>query len=149
MPTHVAIVGVDNTTGRDGEVMVTDIGQLIVAPFSYDEVVFKELAAADTAYNFYGPKQSKKFIITGIVLKADKQVSASTDADIVVYEANAPDTTTVSRVLFQVAAVSGDQVVLLPLNIAVSRNVWVNAKTSDDDIHMTITGYYVPDTNGS
>ncbi len=123
---------------------VTELGQLVVAPLAYDETEFRELAVADTAYNFYVPRSGKQFIITGIRAKADRQVSPTSDADVVIYEAAAPDTTTVSKVLYREAMVQGEFATLLPLNILVNTGVWVNAKTSDDDIHMTIFGYYIP-----
>jgi hypothetical protein len=123
---------------------VTGLGQLVVAPLAYDETEFRELAVANTAYNFYVPRSGKQFIITGIRAKADRQVSPTQDADVVIYEASAPDTTTVSKVLHQEAMVQGESVALLPLNILVNTGVWVNAKTTDDDIHMTIFGYYIP-----
>lgn len=120
------------------------LGQLSVAPYAYDDVVFKELAADNTAYNFFAPRVGRQFVMTGLVAKADKQVSTSVDAEVVVYEASAGDSTTADKVLFQVAMVEGDFMSLLPLNILVREGVFVNAKTSDDDIHMTIMGYYIP-----
>lgn len=123
---------------------VTQLGQLVVAPLAYDETEFRELAVDNTAYNFYVPKSGKQFVITGIRAKADRQVSPTADADVVIYEAAAPDTTTVAKVLHQEAMVQGESIALLPLNILVNTGVWVNAKTTDDDIHMTIFGYYIP-----
>ena len=35
---------------------------------------------------------------------------------------------------------------IVPLNILVNKGVWLNAKTGDDDVHMTIMGYYVNET---
>lgn len=122
---------------------VTQLGQLVVAPLAYDKTEFRELAVKDTAYNFYGPLPGKQFIITGIRAKADRQVSPTTDADVVIYEASAPDTATVDRILYQEAMVQGESFTL-PANILVNTGVWINAKTTDDDIHMTIFGYYIP-----
>jgi hypothetical protein len=123
---------------------VNPIGGLIVAPYSYDQTEFNELAAVNTAYNFYVPQGDKKFVITGIFFRADKQVSGSADATVVVYEATSDSETTVDKVLMQFAATEGDILTISPLNILVNEGRWVNAKTDDDDIHMTITGYYVP-----
>lgn len=122
---------------------VSSNGQLVVAPLFYDETKFNELAANDTAYNFYGPLAGKQFIVTGIVAVADKQVSSTVSADVVIYEATADDTTTVEKVLFQTAMVQDQIHILLPLNILVNEGKYVNAKTTDDDIHMTIFGYYI------
>ena len=39
--------------------------------------------------------------------------------------------------------VRGEKSELFPLNILVAPGKYVNAKTTDDDIHMTIMGYYI------
>ena len=123
---------------------VTASGQLVTAPLSFDETKFIELAEPNTAYSFYPPKPNCAFIITGFIAKADKQVSSTVDADVVIYEAATEGTTTASKVLFQVAMVEGDLIIPTPINILVSEGVYVNAKTTDDDIHMTVIGYYTP-----
>ncbi len=122
---------------------VTPIGQLITAPFAYDDTVFKELAEPDTAYNFYLPKAGQRFVITGVLFRADKQVSSTVDATVVIYEATTDSTTTVSKVLIQFAVVEGDIIDPTGLNLLVTEGRYVNAKTDDDDIHMTILGNYV------
>ena len=140
-PAHI----VDGFHGTRNKACVTKIGQLVTTPFRYDETEFKELAVNDTAYNFYSPKHEQQFVITGIVAVGDQQITANSNADVVVYEATAPDTTTVEKVLFQ-TAIARDSFQGLPsLNILVNKGVWINAKTTDDDVHMTIMGYYIPE----
>ncbi|KKN35534.1 hypothetical protein LCGC14_0782680 [marine sediment metagenome] len=137
----VQIVG-----GGKGDVAkVTVGGELVIAPLGYDESKFVELAEDNTAYNFYAPKSGHQFIITGIRAKADRQVSPTVDAVVIVYEATSLDTTVVSKVLHQEAMVQGDNMSLLSMHAKVNPGVWVNAKTTDDDIHMTIWGYYIPE----
>ena len=120
-------------------------GQLVGSPLAFDETVFKELAEDNTAYNFYKPKPGQQFIITGIRAKADRDVSPTVDASVVIYEADSESTTTVDKVLHQEAMVKAESVTLLPMNVLVAAGKYVNAKTTDDDIHMTIMGYYVPE----
>lgn len=138
-PVHIM-----NGRGPKNKAGVTSIGQLIVASFAYDDTVFIELAEPDTAYSFYRPLAGQQFVITGIRAKADRQVSPVTDAEVIIYEAGAADTLTVDKVLHEDALVAGEDVTLLPLNLLVNEGKFVNAKTSDDDIHMTIFGYYIP-----
>ena len=45
----------------------------------------------------------------------------------------------------KLAMVEGDLLVLTGLNLLVNGGKYVNGKTSDDDIHMTIMGYYIPE----
>lgn len=125
-------------------VKVTDSGELVVGPIAYDETEFRELAEDDTAYNFYEPKPMQQFVITGFSMKADRDVSTTVDAEVIIYEATNTTETTVSKVLFQEAMVRGERT-SLTTHILVNSGVWINAKTSDDDIHMTIMGYYIPE----
>lgn len=130
--------------GITAKATVSRAGQLIVSTYDYDLTKFVILDVNDTGYTFYSPKANFHFVITGIVAKADRGVSPTTDADVIVFEADDDSSATVDRTLFQLAMVQGDQVVLTPLNILVNEGKFVNAKTSDDDIYMTIMGYYIP-----
>ncbi len=130
--------------GKNGKLVeVTPEGQLVVGPITDDETEFRELAEPDTAVSFYDAKVGQKFVITGIVARADQQVSNTVDADVVIYEADSDSTTTVDKVLFQQAMVRNAEATLIGLNIKVNEGKWVNAKTTDDDIHMTIMGHFV------
>lgn len=124
-------------------VTVTEAGQLVVAPASYDDVVYKELAEPDTAYNLYTPENSCRFVLTGLIIKADKQVSSTTEATVEVYEASSIDSTTVDKELFKTVVLQYDLLTLIPLNILSSQGKWINAKTTDDDVHITVMGYYI------
>ncbi len=44
--------------------------------------------------------------------------------------------------LHQEAMVRGEDMTL-PMNVLVTAGKFVNAKTTDDDVHMTIIGYFV------
>lgn len=139
MPLKTEIVG-----GRKSVVAkVTPSGELVVAPLRYDETEFNELAEIDTAYNFYATKAGQQFVITGIVAYGDKQVNANSNATVVVYEATNTDVITVSRVLMQFEIGQNQGLPLTGLHILVNPGVYVNAKTDDDDVHMTIMGYYI------
>lgn len=124
------------------EAKVTSYGQLVTAPVEYDDVVFNELAEPDTAYNFWVPSNESRIVITTIDLVADKQVSSTVSATIIIYEASSPDTTTVDKILYQTAMVQ-DQQKVLNVNLLVNKGKFVNAKTTDDDIHMNLFGYYI------
>ena len=132
-----------NSSGATNKVKVTDSGELVIGPLSYSDSQFKELAEPNTAYNFYIPRVHKQFIITGFSLKADRDVSTSTDATVIIYEASAIDTTTVDKTLFEDAMIRGERTGYTNVNILVTEGKWVNGKTTDDDIHVTIFGYYI------
>ncbi len=142
MPTPVQII--DGRRGTKAKAGVSNIGQLITGAFAYDDTQFVELAVINTAYNFFTPRAGQQFVITGIRAKADRQVSNTDDADVVVYEASSATSTTVDKVLHQEAMIRGESITLIPINVLVTEGKFVNAKTTDDDIHMTIMGYYIP-----
>ena len=131
------------------EAALSPIGQVITAPWRYDETVFNELAEPNTAYNFYKPKVDCQFVVTGIYAVADKQVASGTSAPVIIYETSSTDSTTISKVLLQTAMVQDQIQLFAPLNILVTEGMFVNAKTTDDDIHMTITGYFIPALSGT
>ncbi len=124
---------------------VTEFGELVTSPIQHNDTKFNELAETNTAYNFYEPKAGQRFVISGCYFRADRQVSSTVDAIVVIYEADDAETTTVDKTLIQFAVVRGDSVDASNLNILVNSGKFVSAKTTDDDIHMTITGYYVID----
>ena len=141
MSTPIKIV---DGRGSKNFAKVTTIGQLITAPFAYDEVSHVELDVINTAYNFFTPKTSEQFVITSFYAKADKGVSSVTEADFIIYESLSASSTTVDKVLFQTAMLQYDQVTMTGINILVNEGRWINAKTTDDDVHVTIMGYYIP-----
>ena len=122
---------------------VTESGELVVAPLSFDETKFNELAEDDTAYNFYEPKPNKQFVITSMLAYGDKQVGSQTNATVEVYEAASSDSTTVLKCLIKFEIGQNQAIPFTPLRVLVKEGVWVNAKTDDDDIHMTVMGYYI------
>ena len=124
---------------------VTNFGELVVAPISYSDTVFLNMGVINIAFNFYIPKPGLQFVITGIFAKANRNVSAVTDANVVVYEAESAETITKDKVLFQFPLIRGEASNVPLLNIIVSEGKFVNGQTDDDDIFMTISGYYIKD----
>ena len=105
-------------------------------------MVFNNLDVNNTAYNFYTPAHDQNFVITILDMVADKSVSSTVSATIVVYEASSAESTTVDKVLYQTAMVEGQQKTI-NVNLLVNKGKFINAKTTDDNIHMNIFGYYL------
>jgi hypothetical protein len=124
-------------------VKVNAAGELLVSDGPYDLAQFNELAANNTAYNYFGPRGREQFVITGFLIYGDKQVTSATNATVVIYEASAPDTTTEDRILVQVEVGQNQSIPFPNIRILCNVGVYLNAKTDDDDIHMTIFGHYV------
>ena len=117
----------------------------VIATRPHDDHVCDTLNLADTAFNFFGPVADMQFVITGAIITAREDVHAINPADIVIYEASSAVSTVVDETLIRVFLTRNQYIVLLPLSILVTQGVWINAKTDDDDVHITITGNYIPE----
>ena len=135
-------VNIVDSRGTGQGAKVTLAGALVVATLRYDQTQYLELAEPDVAYNFFEPQDGMQFVITGIHMKADRQVSNTVDADVVLFEAESPESDTVDRVIFQEAMIRGE-FLTLRTNILVNEGKFLNATTTDDDIHITVMGYYI------
>ena len=135
---------VDGGTGKP--VRVSLIGSLAVGPPSFNLAVSKELGTADTAVNFYEPRGGKQFIVTHIYAYGDKQVSSVTNATVDVYEATNDSTATIDRTIFQFEIGQNEFQPRSDLNLLVNKDRFINAKTSDDDVHVQILGFFIDDT---
>lgn len=126
------------------EVVVTDSGELAVAPLEHSEPVYNLLDVADTAYNFFRPRPGFHVVITDITLSGNRNVTTQTLTE--VYESTASDSIVVARSLFKDDIGKLARVILNGLHWEVSPGVFLNAKCDDDDVHATIAGYYTPAT---
>jgi len=124
-------------------VQVTKSGELVVAPLAYDETVFKELGTDNAGVNFFIPRARKQFVITGFLAVGDQQIAPNSNANVIIYEASTVDTATVDKILVQFV-IKQDQDIPMPgMHVLVNEGKFVNAKTDDDDVHMTLMGYFI------
>ena len=121
---------------------ITRYGQLIVAPVDYDDTMVQSMTSTGTAYNFYTPKAGKRFVMTGFVAFADRSISDSSSTVIDIYEATSVDSTVIARSLFKFGMGKTTQLAHSS-NIIANEGVWVNGKTDDNNILLTVTGYYL------
>ncbi len=134
------------TTLYDGRgtnsVQITTRGQLVTAPLSFSSVFAAEANVINTAFNLTSPQAGKRFVLTDVMLFANKGVGVN-DATIELYEATAVDTITVDRsiLLFEMLKQSSRD--LTGLNLICSEGRWINIKTNDTTIFANIMGYFV------
>lgn len=122
-------------------VRVTSRGQLVTAPLDFSEAYNATADEINTAYNLVTPKVGKIFIITGILIYANKNVGVA-DATVVLYEATSSTTTTVTNTIFTSEIPKYGRVIVPSLNLSTAEGRWINIKTDDDDIFATVLGYY-------
>jgi len=136
---------VDSTTGIVAKIL--GAGELATAPRHFSTPVSIKLDTINTAYNFASAVAAKKFIITDIIMTADKNVT--TDALVEIYEGATAITTTVDKTIFKTEILKNTDLILTGLNWEVAGGKFLNAKTDDDDIFMTIAYHINPDMGAS
>ena len=120
---------------------VTSRGQLVVGASDFSTAYSVEVNATGTAFNFIEPIGGKIFVITGILLYANKDVGVN-DATVEIYEATAIDSTVVVNSVLTTEMVKQTNRDLLGLTLKVSEGFWLNIKTDDATIFATVLGYY-------
>jgi len=136
-----------NITYDNKGARVTSNGELVVGTLDYSEPYYVELGVDNQVYNIVPAVSAKRFIMVGILLGADRNVT--TDTSIQIYEATAADTTAVnaSRSILTIDLNKGEHTYLNLINVATDGVKYINGVCDDDDVDVTIFGYYVQ-TNG-
>lgn len=128
--------------GSGSEACVTERGQLITSPLDYSLAYPVAAAVDNTAYNFVPPISGKRFVVTDILLYANKGVGAS-DAAVEIYEADSATETTIVKSILAIEMLKNTSRDLIGLNLLISEGKWLNIKTDDNTIFATVMGYYV------
>lgn len=138
----VANVEIKDSRGTGCAARVTKRGQLITSPLDFSIMYPKKLDVINTAFNYVGPISKKTFVITDMILYANKDVGPN-DAIVDIYEADSETSTTILRSIFQTEIPKYSTFVLTGLNLITSEGVWINGKTNDNSIFTNIGGYYI------
>ena len=120
----------------------TSIGELVVGTFSREKAKTLRLNVNNIAFNFASPVTGKTFIVKGILLVPTSGIVGT--ANINIYEASSEISTTIDESIFDVELLKNQIIPLSPLDIEISEGAWLNAKTDDNTVVVTILGYYVP-----
>lgn len=129
--------------GHRHEVGVTHAGELVTAPFAFSIPVHGLLDTDNVAVNFIEPRAGFHPVITGYSLETTRDVGPD-GAKVVVYEAASNDTLTVARIILSFDMPKQSERAAQGANMDLNAGVWVNAKTDDDDVNVTLIYYYHP-----
>lgn len=125
-------------------VKVSSVGELIVRSFDYSTPVFKSLNSDNAAFNFFKPKAGFKFVLTDVIADANRDIGVN-GATVDIYEANAEDSTTIDTQILQFDMPKNTSKILTSLNfITIGEGKFINAKSDDSNILLTISGFFVP-----
>lgn len=136
-------INIKDGSGQGNTVKVTDTGELVTVRGNYDTPKKLSLTSTGTAYNFFGPNGKKNFIITGLIINADKNVTSSAVVDI--YEATDATSTTIDEPIMTLDITKLTTQVITGVLIKTNFGKFINAKTDDATINLTILGYYLGD----
>lgn len=139
MPLNVNIV---DARGGGGRACVTPNGELVVAPIAYDSVKSLSLSTINIAFNLVAPSPNREIVITGLSMYANKGVG-NNDAVVEIYTATSATDTVVGTAVFTTEIPKFASQTFLPLNVLVDEGVWINAKTDDNTIFVTVTYHYI------
>jgi hypothetical protein len=122
---------------------VSQYGVLATGSLEFSTAYPITASAINTGYNFVPPIADHQFVVTSILLYANKNVGVN-DATVEIYEADAVDSTTISKSVLSTEMVKQTSRDLTSLNLIVSKGKWLNLKTDDATIFASVLGYYVP-----
>jgi hypothetical protein len=137
-------MGIDaKIVGSDGRSpIISEFGELVTGNVSFSTPSVQEMGAASTGYVFIPPSQGKSIVITSIYAFANRNVSATIEADVEIYTSTTGSGTTVNTSILQ-AGIPKQSTLILPMNSIVSEGLWVMGKTSDDDVKVSVYYYYI------
>ena len=141
---------------------ITEYGQLVVGPIAYSKSSVVVINATSTGFMAIPPISGHKIVLTSafvradvstisghkIVLtsafvRADKNVSATVESDIEVYESET-STGTVSTSDILNIGLTKQQFINIPMNYISSEGTWIMCSASDATVNISIFYYYVP-----
>lgn len=100
----------------------------------------------NTAFNLQVPISGFFFRLTEIIISTDKSVSVN-GAVVEIYEADAEDTLTSTKDLPIINMNRQDRFAITGLNWRITEGKWLNIKSDEVDVDVTVAGYYVKLTN--
>ena len=139
----MAIIGtLEDGRGTQNKAKISSRGQLAVGPLDFSTAYSVEANVNDTAFNFVPPIAGQRFVITDILLYANKGVGAG-DATVELYEATGDTVTTVTTVILNIEMLKQTSRDITGINLICTEGLWINIKTNDNTVFATIMGYYV------
>lgn len=136
MTIDIKIVGTDGNTAQ-----VTAQGALKIIPNEFSKPSKQSIIDAN-AVSFWPPKAGEKFIVTGVIVNTDRNIGVN-GALIDIYEATSASSTDIEESIISIDQAKSVTSALLPLFTEVTEGRWVNGKSDDANVHVTVFGYYV------
>lgn len=103
------------------------------------------LGTDSTPVNIVPAKANHVFYMTGFLLTANQNVSNTVNATVSIYTADAENTAAGSALttLFSISIGRNDTRDITGILVEAEEGKWINGETTDDDVIVTILGYYL------
>ena len=124
---------------------ITGRGQLVTSALSFEQFYLGSTTVDNTAVNVVPPLTNKCFVITAIILSADRSVAVNGAVTDVFENSVGPTDGTVTRQILQEEIAKQTRMVATGLNIITQPGRWINVKSDDVIVRCNIAGYYVDD----
>jgi len=128
--------------GDSTPVKVSPQGELLTRQLKFGEGKFQALDSTNTAFNFFVAKANQRFIITGVLLNTNKDIGVN-GAIFDLYEADSATSTTIDKQLVRLNVLKNDTVAIPGIFVAVTEGKFLNGKTDDTIVNVTIGGYFI------
>ena len=120
---------------------VTHNGELIVRDAAkFSTAIRTILDGTGTAFNITPPKAGSNYIVTGLLVNADKSVTAT--AVVEIYESSSATSTIQDKGVITIDVTKNTTIPLFPLRLIVSEGAFLNAETDDATVNITTLGYF-------
>ena len=125
-------------------VLVSKNGELIVRALKYSDPYYMLVNVAATPFEVVPAIAYMRFVITGLLIASSKTFGSATTAEtITIYEANAADLSINLRTVFKLDMLKNDRLAATGLNLQMTESRSLVAIGTDNDVDVTIAGYYV------
>lgn len=129
--------------GKGFSARISPVGELAVAPIAFSDPIARELTAINVPANFFVPKAGHSLVVTDIILYANRNVGVN-DATVLIYEATGSTITASQKTLLRQEMAKQTSLPLNGLNWNVTGGAFLNARTNDSEVFVTIAAYFRP-----
>lgn len=140
-------IRLEDGKGSSSQVKVTKDGELITRVFDYSDSNSVTLDVANQAFNLFGPVSDSNFIITGIIISSNKDITVNGSL-VQIYEADSPDDLPGTKDRLPINILKNATIPITPLLGKINMGKYLNAKHDDAspnaEVFVTVFGYYIP-----
>ena len=137
MPNRVHI----SDPSHDRAVGVSENGELFVTPLHHNQSVHFKMDTINTAYTYASIQTGQEMHLQNILIYGNKNVGVN-DAQVTIYTSLEADSLVVKDIIMEFEVPKYGTRDLINLNLKIGSGVYLNAKTDDNDIYLTMMGFY-------